>query len=432
MKTILRGEMIRFTGNPFVDDNALVHDTDAAIVIADGLIRDLGTAGDVIAGHPDARTERTPHLIAPGFIDTHVHYPQIGIIASWGADLIDWLNTYTFPEEARFGDPAHASAAAKTYFDEQFRNGVTCAASFCTIHPESVEAYFSEATNRGSRAIGGKVMMDRNAIPALQDTPQSGYDDSRALIERWHGQGRITYAVTPRFAPTSTPEQLEAAGSLWSENPSCLVQTHLSEQHREINWVRDLFPGAADYLDVYEQFGLVGPGSLFGHAIHLSAREHALLRERDATVTHCPTSNQFLGSGECAVKDLVGAGIRTGLATDTGGGTSYSMFDTMKSAYEVAQRRGDTLTPVQLWWLATAGAARALHHDHLIGNIAPGLEADLILIDRTATPLLSQRTARCENISELLFALSVLGDDRAIARVISGGETVHERAPGTT
>lgn len=431
MKTILRGEMIRFAGNPFTEDSALVHDTDAAIVIENGLIHEIGAPNDITARLPDAQIEHTTHLIAPGFIDTHVHYPQIGIIASWGADLIDWLNTYTFPEEARFADAGHASDAARAYFDEQLRHGVTCAASFCTIHPGSVDAYFTEAARRGVRAIGGKVMMDRNALPALLDTPQSGYDDSKALIDRWHGKGRATYAVTPRFAPTSTPGQLEAAGALWAEHPSCLMQTHLSEQQREIDWVGDLFPGSPDYLGVYEQFGLVGPGALFGHAIHLTDRERALIREHDATVTHCPTSNQFLGSGECSVRGLVSQGIRTGLATDTGGGTSYSMFDTMKSAYEVAQRRGDTLTPAQLWWLATAGAAHALRHDHLIGNIAPGLEADLILIDRAATPLLARRTARTENISELLFALSVLGDDRAIARVISGGRIVHERTPGT-
>ncbi|MEM9063094.1 MAG: guanine deaminase [Pseudomonadota bacterium] len=424
MTTILRGAAIRFQGNPFQDPDALVHDTDAAIVIEDGLIRAAGPAETVLPEHPKAEVVRTSHLIAPGFIDTHVHYPQIGVIASWGADLIDWLNGYTFPEEARFGDAEYAATAAKAYFDEQLRHGVTTAASFCTIHPASVDAYFSEAARRGLRAVGGKVMMDRNAPEDLRDTAQSGYDDSEALLGRWHGQGRASYAVTPRFAPTSTPAQLEAAGALWAEHPDCLMQTHLSEQSREIDWVAGLFPDAPDYLGVYERFGLVGPKALFGHAIHLSPRERAVLKERDATVTHCPTSNQFLGSGECAVRDLVAAGIRTGLATDTGGGTSFSMFDTMKSAYEVAQRRGDTLTPAQLWWLATAGAARALHLDDRIGNIAPGLEADLILIDRAATPLLAHRTARAESVSDTLFALAILADDRAIAETISGGRRV--------
>ena len=423
MTTILRGEAIRFAGNPFVEPDALIHDTDAAIVIRDGLIAEFGPADTVLPRFPDADVERTPHLISPGFVDCHVHYPQIGVIASWGADLIDWLNGYTFPEEARFHDPDYAKAAASAYFDEQLRNGVTTAASFCTIHPASVDAFFAEARRRGLRAVGGKVMMDRNAIPELHDTAQSGHDDSKALIDRWHG-GRLTYAITPRFAPTSSPEQLEAAGALWAEHTDCLMQTHLSEQPREIGWVRELFPEGPDYLGVYQQFGLVGKGAVFGHAIHLTRREREALREQGASVAHCPTSNQFLGSGECAVAGLIGDGIRTGIATDTGGGTSYSMFDTMKSAYEVAQRRGDTLTPAQLWWLATAGSAEALHLETKIGNIAPGMEADLILIDRDATPILRHRIGRANAVSEMLFALIILADDRAIAGVLSGGRPV--------
>lgn len=427
MTQILRGEAIRFVGNPFTDPDAVRHDNDAAIVIKAGRIAELGDASEILPRYPDAQVTRTPHLIAPGFVDSHVHYPQIGVIASWGADLIDWLSTYTFPEEARFGDAEYAASAARRYFDEQLRNGVTTAASFCTIHAASADAYFAEAQRRGLRAVGGKTMMDRNAIPALQDTAQSGYDDSEALIQRWHG-GRLTYAVTPRFAPTSSPEQLEAAGALWQAHPDCLMQTHLSEQHREIDWVKTLFPQDQDYLAIYERFGLIGPGALYGHAIHLTDRERNSLRERDAAITHCPTSNQFLGSGECAVADLVNDCVRVGLATDTGGGTSFSIFDTMKSAYEVAQRRGDTLTPAQLWWLATAGSAHALHLDDHIGNIAVGLEADLILIDRTATPLLAARTARAQNIADVLFALAILGDDRAIAQVFSMGKTVWKQS----
>ena len=426
MTKILRGETIRFTGNPFLEPDALVHDTDAAIVIRDGVIADVGPADSVLPKHPDAEIRRTPHLIAPGFVDCHVHYPQIGIIASWGADLIDWLNGYTFPEEARFHDADYAASAAKAYFDEQLRNGITTAASFCTIHPASVDAYFTEASQRGLRAIGGKVMMDRNAPDSLRDTAQSGYDDSKALIDRWQGQARCSYAITPRFAPTSTPEQLEAAGALWREHPDCLLQTHLSEQPREIAWVRDLFPEAPDYLGVYERYGLVGKGAVYGHAVHLTDPERNVLRETGASVAHCPTSNQFLGSGECSVRALVADGIRTGLATDTGGGTSYSMFDTMKSAYEVAQRRGDTLTPQQLWWLATVGSARSLLLGARVGNIAPGMDSDLILIDRDSTPLLRHRMARAETIAEHLFALIVLGDDRAVAEVIAGGQVMRK------
>ena len=243
MIRILRGPIIRFVGNPFLDADAMVHDADGALAIADGLIAAVGPADTVMAAYPDAPVQTTPHLIAPGFVDAHMHYPQYGVIASWGADLIDWLDRFTFPEEARFVDPAHAAAMARASFDAQLANGVTTSASFCTIHSTSVDAYFHEAAHRGLRAVAGKVMMDRNAPPDLRDTAQSGYDDSKALIARWHGVGRTTYAITPRFAPTSSPAQLQAAGALWAEHPDCLMQTHLSEQHREIAWVTQLFPG---------------------------------------------------------------------------------------------------------------------------------------------------------------------------------------------
>lgn len=423
MTFILRGEAIRFDGNPFLGGR-LVYEADAGVLIRDGKIGDFGFFGDIVTRHRDLRVIETYGLIAPGFVDAHVHYPQIGVIASWGADLLDWLNTYTFPEESRFVDRAHADAAAGAYFDEQLRHGVTTAASFCTIHPASVDAYFAEAARRGLRAIGGKVMMDRNAPDALRDTAQSAYDDSKALIERWHGQDRLTYAITPRFAPTSTPEQLAAAGALAREHPTCLIQTHLSEQPREIDWVTGLFPDAPDYLGVYEQADLVRQGAVFGHAIHLTPRERAVLAETGAAIAHCPTSNQFLGSGECDVRGLIDQGVAVGLATDTGGGTSFSMFDTMKSAYEVAARRGTILKPEELWWLATAGAAGALGLDDRISNLAQGMEADLVVLDPKAIPILAQRTARANSIAETLFALIVLGDDRAVRATWSGGRLV--------
>ncbi|MEM7057834.1 MAG: guanine deaminase [Pseudomonadota bacterium] len=419
---ILRGPMIRFDGDPFqIGDEALIHDSDAAVVIQDGLIADVGDAGSVIARWPDVAVQSTPHLMAPGFVDAHMHYPQIGVVASWGADLIEWLSTYTFPEEGRFQDPGYAAEVAKIYFDTQLAHGITCAASFCTTHPASVDAYFAEAARRGVAAVGGKVMMDRNAPDALRDTANSGYEDSKALINRWHRKGRARYAVTPRFAPTSSPEQLEAAGTLWAEHPDCLMQTHLSEQHREIAWVAELFPDCADYLGVYEKYGLIGPKAVFGHAIHLTDREHALLSETEAAVAHCPTSNAFLGSGACDVQGLAQRGVRIGLATDTGGGTSYSIFDTMKAAYELAQTRRINLTPVQLWWLATQGSARALHMEAEIGNIKQGLAADLILIDLGSTALINHRMARASTISEALFVQIILADDRAINQVWASG-----------
>ncbi len=427
--TILRGRLMRFAADPFEAgaEAALAWEEDGALAMRHGRILDAGPADRVLAAHPDARITRTDGLIAPGFVDCHVHYPQTGVIASHGTQLIEWLNTYTFPEEARFGDPDYAEAAARAFFDETLRNGVTTTASFCTIHPESVDAYFAEAERRGLRAVGGKVMMDRNAPENLRDTAETAYDDSRALMARWHGKGRASYAVTPRFAPTSTPAQLAAAGALWAEHPDCVMQTHLAENTSEIRWVSELFPDCPDYLGVYERHGLLGPGAIFGHAIHLTGRERARLVEAGAAVAHCPTSNHFLGSGECDVAGLAAAGVRVGLATDVGGGSSFSLFHTMKAAYEIAQRRGVTLGPVHLWWLATAGAAAALGLGDRVGNLAPGLEADAVVLDLKSTPLLRHRVGRAETTAETLFALIVLADDRAVQTTISGGRVAHER-----
>ena len=427
--TILRGRLLRFAGDPFEigAEAALDYDEDGALAMQGGMIVGVGPAGTVLANHPEARvTHAGERLIAPGFVDCHVHYPQTGIIASHGAQLLDWLNSYTFPEEARFGNPAYARAAARDYFDEQLRNGVTSACSFCTIHPPGVDAYFEEAARRGVRAVGGKVMMDRNAPEALIDTAQSGYDDSKALIAKWHGVGRALYAITPRFAPTSTEAQLEAAGALWAEHPDCPMQTHLAENHAEIAWVGALFPDCPDYLGVYEKYGLLGARAIFGHAIHLTPREVGRLAEVGASVAHCPTSNQFLGSGECDVTGLMGRGVHVGLATDVGGGSSFSMFHTMKAAYEVAQRRGVSLGPVHLWWLATQGAARALGLGDRIGNLGVGLEADAVVLDLHSTPILRHRMARAESIAEALFAQIVLADDRAVALTLSGGKVVYD------
>lgn len=428
--TILRGKLLRFAGNPFEigAEAALSYDEDGALAMRDGLILDVGPAATVLGGRPDALVDRVGDgLIAPGFVDCHAHYPQTRVIASYGAQLLEWLNTYTFPEESRFGDPAYASAAAAAFFDEELRNGTTTACSFCTIHPASVDAYFSEAARRGLRAIGGKVMMDRHAPDTVCDTAQSGYDDSKRLIARWHGRGRALCAVTPRFAPTSTEAQLEAAGALWAENRDCVMQTHLSENFKEINWVSELFKDCPDYLGVYEKYGLVGERAIFGHAIHLTDRERARLAETGASVAHCPTSNQFLGSGECDVRGLMGSGVRIGLATDVGGGSSFSMFQTMKAAYEVAQRRGVSLSPAHLWWLATQGSARALGIEDKVGNLVVGLEADAVVLDLASTPILAHRMSRVEHIAEAMFAQIVLADDRAVRQTISGGQVVHTR-----
>lgn len=427
-KILLTGRVIRFDADPFEAPPADAIRVDEAVLLTGGLIAEIGEAGVLRAAHPDARrVDYGQMIISAGFVDCHNHYAQTGIIASWGKRLIDWLNTYTFPEEMRFGDAAYAAEVADRYLDLMIANGVTSAAAFCTIHPESVDALFAAAEARGMRICAGKVMMDRNAPEGLRDTAQAGYDQSKALIGRWAGRGRLTYAVTPRFAPTSTPDQLAAAGALWAEHPDCVMQTHLSEQHEEIAWMRDLFPDDPDYLAVYERFGLCAPGAIMGHAIHLTDREVAALRETGAAAAHCPTSNAFIGSGMCDVTGLRAAGVPVGLATDVGGGSSFSMLATMRSAYEIGQLRGDALHPAQLWWLATAGSAGALRLGDRIGGLAPGMEADLAILNPDATPVLAQRAARADDVSDILFALLILGDDRAIHQTWVDGKEMKAR-----
>lgn len=315
---------------------------------------------------------------------------------------------------------------AEDYLDLLVANGITSAAAYCTIHPESVDALFSAAEARGMAMTGGKVMMDRNAPDGLRDDAKTGYDQSKALIEKWAGRGRLNYAITPRFAPTSTKEQLAAAGALWSEYPDLAMQTHLSEQPEEIAWVKSLFPNDEDYLAVYQRHGLAGPGAIMGHAIHLTERERAALRETGSAVGHCPTSNSFIGSGLCDVAGLKAEGVEIGLATDVGGGSSFSMLTTMKSAYEIGQLRGHPLHPAQLFYLASEGSARALRRPEL-GRLSAGAAADIIALDPAATPVLAQRSARAESISDILFALLILGDDRAIAETWVAGKPVKGR-----
>jgi guanine deaminase len=422
MADLLIGQTLAFTADPFVAGPAAArHDSRGAVLVADGRIAAVGTAGDLRRAHPGARViDHGAGLILPGFIDAHVHYPQTAIIASWGKRLIDWLNTYTFPEEMRLADPAYAAGIAARYLDLALAHGTTTMCSYATIHPESVDAFFAEAQRRGLRALAGKTCMDRNAPEGLRDTARSAHDDSARLIARWHGVGRLGYVVTPRFSPTSTPEQLEALGALWAAHPDCLMQTHLSEQLDEVAWVRSLFPQARDYLDTYERFGLLGPGAVFGHAIHLTARERDRLAEAGAAVAHCPTSNTFIGSGlfDIGLKD---AGIRVGLATDTGGGSSFSMLRTMAAAYEVAQLRGRALHPAELLWLASEGSARALRIDHQVGRLAPGHEADLVVLDLASTPAIAQAAVRARDIWEAVFPTIMMGDDRAVAAVYVAG-----------
>lgn len=425
MKKLLLGQTLGFRADPFQSphEDAAVWNTRGGIVIEAGKIIETGDADHLRAAHPDAEVvDYGSDLITAGFVDAHVHYPQTEIIASWGKRLIDWLNSYTFPEEMRFGDPDYAQRVAETYLDLVAANGTTSVVSYCTIHPESVDAFFDAAKARNMRVVAGKTCMDRNAPDGLRDTAQSAYDDSKRLLEKWHGQGRLEYAITPRFSPTSTPEQLEALGSLWAEHSDCLMQTHLSEQTDEVEWVAGLFPDARDYLDTYEQFGLLGKGGLYGHSIYLTDRERARLKEMDASLIHCPTSNTFIGSGLFDMAGLMAEGQRIGLATDTGGGSSFSMLRTMAAAYEVAQLRGTPLHPAQLYWLATAGSANALHMEDKIGNLQSGSEADLVVLDLHSTDAITQRAKRANDPWELLFPTIMMGDDRAVRATWIAGE----------
>jgi guanine deaminase len=423
--TLLLGQLLRFDADPFVTGiGAARHDSHGAMLIREGKIADVGQADALRAAHPGAEiVDHGQGLILPGFVDAHAHYPQTAMIASWGKRLIDWLNTYTFPEEMRFADPAYAAEIASRYFDLTLSNGTTTVASYCTIHPESVDAYFEEAQRRGLRALAGKTCMDRNAPEGLRDSAQAAYDDSKALLEKWHGVDRLGYIITPRFSPTSTPGQLTALGALWAEYPDCLMQTHLSEQTDEIEWVKGLYPDARDYLDTYEAHGLLGAGGLYGHAIHLEPREIDRLREVGAALIHCPTSNTFIGSGLFDM-GLAGGSIRVGLATDTGGGSSFSMLRTMAAAYEIGQLRGRALHPAELIWLATEGSARALRIDDKVGRVAVGMEADLVVLDLASTPAIAQRSERADTIWEALFPTIMMGDDRAIAEVRVAGRKV--------
>ena len=422
MADLVLGQVLCFEGDPFVlGPSAARHWQHGGVLLDRGRIVAVGDGAGLRNLHPVARvTDYGRALISAGFIDAHVHYPQTAIIASWGKRLIDWLNTYTFPEEMRFADAGYADEIANRYLDLALAHGTTSMCSYGTIHPASVDAFFTAAQSRGLRAYTGKTCMDRNAPDGLRDTPQSAYDDSKLLLNKWHGVDRLSYVITPRFSPTSTPEQLAALGALWHEYPGCLMQTHLSEQHDEIAWVRDLFPQARDYLDTYEAQGLLREGAVYGHAIHLTAREKDRLIEAGASLVHCPTSNTFIGSG------LFDMGLvhklRVGLATDTGGGSSFSMLRTMAAAYEVAQLRGHALHPAQLWWLATVGSARALHAETQIGNIAAGMEADLVVIDLASTPAIEQATRRADDIWQAIFPTIMMGDDRAVKAVWVAGK----------
>ncbi|MGE6792980.1 guanine deaminase [Pseudomonas guineae] len=401
---------------------------DGLLVIENGQVAKVGPAADLLPALKGVEiTEYRDALITPGFIDTHIHYPQTGMIASYGEQLLDWLNTYTFPTEQQFADKAHAADVAGIFLKELLRNGTTTALVFGSVHKQSVDAFFEAAEALNLRMIAGKVLMDRNAPDYLTDTPESGYADSKELIERWHGKGRLHYAVTPRFAPTSTPEQLELAGKLFGEYPGLYMHTHLSENLKEIEWVRALFPERKGYLDVYDHFKLIGARSVFAHGVHLCDDECQRLAETGSAVAFCPTSNLFLGSGLFDLNKLEEHGVRVGLGTDVGAGTSFSQLQSLNEAYKVMQLQGKKLDPFKSLYLATLGGANALYLDDKLGNFMPGKDADFVVLDYNATPLISYRMQQAKTLEERLFALIMLGDDRAIKQTFAAGQSVHCR-----
>ena len=406
------------------DESAVEYFADGALLLNDGYVERLGPANDVLAGIGD-NVEVVDHrgrLIVPGFVDCHVHYPQVEIIASYGEQLLDWLDRYAFPAEARFSDEAYAAEVAGFFADEMLRNGTTTALVFTTVHPQSVDAIFDAAEQRKLRLIAGKVLMDRNCPHDLRDTAETGYEDSKALLKRWHGKGRLAYAITPRFAVTSSEDQLRAAGKLAREFPEVYVHTHLAENHEEIAQVARQFPWSKSYLDVYDQFDLVRERSVFAHCLHLDAQDKQSMAAKGAAIAFCPSSNLFLGSGLFDLQSASAAGIAVGIGSDVGGGTSLNTFRTLHDAYKMLQLRDQSLPALRGLYLATLGGARALHLDHCVGNFAAGKEADFVVLDDQSASMTRRRAAHAQDVAERVFALMMLGDDRAVAQTYVMGE----------
>lgn len=408
---------------PRADKAAVEHFHDGLLVVEDGRITQVGAADELLPALPDeVRLEDySGKLIVPGLIDCHVHFSQVDIIASYGEQLLDWLNRYAYPAEMSFSDEEHARSVADFFLDELLANGTTTAAVFATVYPQSVDAIFTAAEDRNMRLIAGKVLMDQYCPDELRDDPESAYDDSKALIEKWHGKGRLGYAITPRFALTSSEEQLAAAGRLAKEYPDTWIHTHLAENQQEVDQIAEQFPWSRSYLDVYDHFGLLRERAMYAHCLHLDDTDRSIMATKGAAGAFCPTSNLFLGSGLFDLDAMTDAGVRVGLATDVGGGTSMSMLRTMSEGYKILHLQGQSLPASRAFYLATLGAAEALYLDEHVGNFVPGKEADFIVLDAAGSAMSARRAGSATSLDELLFALIFLGDDRHIAATFLQG-----------
>ncbi len=411
-------------------DQAVRYIEDGLLISHEGKISWFGTWEEGQSQlNADMNVQHYPdQLIVPGFIDTHIHFPQSEMIGAYGEQLLEWLNTYTFPTEIQFEDKVYADKIAQFFVNELLKNGTTTALVFCTVHPQSVDALFEVAEQHQMRLIAGKVMMDRHAPEALCDTAESAYTDSKALIEKWHGKGRNLYAITPRFAPTSTPEQLSAAGKLKAEFPDVYVHTHLSENKNEIAWVKDLFPEQKGYLDVYHHYGLTGSRSVFAHCVHLKDEEWDCMHQTDSAIAFCPTSNLFLGSGLFPLKKTWEKQVKVGLGTDVGAGTSFNQLQTLNEAYKVQQLQGDKLSAFEALYHATIGGAKALDLDEKLGNFNIGKEADFVVLDLKPTAIQALRQERAKGIDDAFFALMTMGDDRNIHSTYVFGQLAYSKS----
>lgn len=424
-----RGILLDYVGDPTQNADAARLEEDGLLLVENGKIVARGSYRELSVTHRGVPViDYRGKLILPGFIDGHVHYPQLGMIAAYGEQLLEWLERYTFPAERRFREPEYAAEVAEAFVGELVRHGTTTAVVLCSVHPESVDALARVALAQNQRLVLGKVWMDRNAPPDLCDTAERAYTESEQLIARWHGRGRLHYAITPRFAPTSSPAQLEAAAALWREHPTTYLHTHLAENPAEIDWVLSLFPGRASYTDVYDHYGLLTPRSLFAHGVHLAPAEIARLAETGSTLAFCPTANLFLGSGLFRYAEVRAAGIPIVLGTDVGAGTTLSLLGTLSAAYQVLQLQRHCLSPHHGLFLATLGGAAALGLDHVIGNFDSGKDADFVVLDFLSTPTLKRRLAEATHLDERLFALMMLGDDRAIHATYVAGRLAHSLA----